>query len=158
MIDPDSFRSVLGRFVSGVTVLTMRDAGGKDHGMTVSAFSSVSLDPPLVLACIDRTAEMHDQLASGMHVVFNILSAHQEALSRRFSELEGTRRFEGVGFTRDRRGIPILDDVIAHLSCDITVRYAAGDHSIFLAHVDDAVTSDHRPLVYYRGGYTQLER
>jgi flavin reductase (DIM6/NTAB) family NADH-FMN oxidoreductase RutF len=157
-LDPDTFRSVLGRFASGVTVMTMRDASGHDHGMTVSAFCSVSLQPPLVLACIDRTAEMHDLLAPGTPVVFNILAAHQEALSRRFSELEGTRRFDGVGFTRDARGIPVLDDVLAWLICDLVARHDAGDHGIFLAAASDAHVRDMRPLLYYRGGYAELER
>lgn len=157
-LDPDTFRSVLGRFASGVTILTARDQAGDDRGMTVSAFCSVSLEPPLVLACIDRSAELHDQLELGMRVVFNVLAAHQEALSRRFSELEGTRRFDGIGFTRDRHGVPILDDVLANLSCAITTRYEAGDHSILLAQAEGATTRDVRPLLYYRGGYAELER
>lgn len=158
MIDPDTFRSVLGRFASGVTVLTTRDAEGVDHGMTVSAFCSASLVPPLVLACIDRSAELHPRLEPGMRVVFNILAAHQEVLSRRFAELEGRRRFDGIGFTRRPHGVPVLDDVLAWLDGEITVRYDGGDHGIYLAQVDEAATSDQRPLLYYRGGYAQLER
>jgi hypothetical protein len=95
-IDPDSFRSVLGRFASGVTVLTT-SVGNTDVGMTVSSFCSLSLQPPLVLACVARTADLHDMLPRGQRVVFNILSASQEALSRRFSEEEGSRRFDGPG-------------------------------------------------------------
>ncbi|HEX7121738.1 MAG TPA: flavin reductase family protein [Gemmatimonadaceae bacterium] len=158
MIDPDTFRSVLGRFASGVTVLTTRDAQGTDYGMTVSAFCSVSLQPPLVLACIDRSAEMQPRLAPGLPVVFNILAAHQEILSRRFSEVEGRQRFEGIGFSRRPHGVPVLDDVLAWLDCEITARYDGGDHGIYLARVDEAATSDQRPLLYYRGGYAQLER
>lgn len=157
-MDPDTFRAVLGRFASGVTVLTMRDAAGQDHGMTVSAFCSLSLEPPLVLACIDRSAEMHDMLAPGLHVVFNVLSAPQEALSRRFSELEGSRRFEGIGFSRDQRGAPVLDDVLAWLECELVTRYDGGDHGIFVARVQAAEWRELRPLLYYRGGYAQLER
>jgi flavin reductase (DIM6/NTAB) family NADH-FMN oxidoreductase RutF len=157
-IDPDTFRAVLGRFASGVTIMTMRDEAGADHGMTVSAFCSLSLDPPLVLACVDRRAEMHDMLAPGLGVVFNVLAAHQEALSRRFSEFIGTRRFDGIGFSRDPRGVAILDDVLAWLECHIQVRYDGGDHGIFVATVQHAQTSDFRPLLYYRGGYAHLER
>ncbi|HSA57378.1 MAG TPA: flavin reductase family protein [Gemmatimonadaceae bacterium] len=157
-MDSDTFRSVLGRFASGVTVLTTRDAEGNDRGMTVSAFCSVSLEPPLVLACIDRSAEMFPLLAPGLHVVFNVLSSPQEALSRRFSELEGSRRFEGIGFSRDVRGIPVLDDVLAWLQCEITAACEGGDHGIFIARVDDAAWEESRPLLYYRGGYAQLER
>ena len=157
-VDPDEFRSVLGRFASGVAVLTARSADGRDHGMTVSAFCSVSLVPPLVLACIDRSAELFPLLRPRLHVVFNILSSPQEALSRRFSELEGSRRFEGIGFSRDARGIPVLDDVLAWLQCEIVSDCDGGDHGIFIARVDDATWDELRPLLYYRGGYAQLER
>lgn len=157
-MDSDTFRAVLGRFASGVTVLTMRDPEGQDHGMTVSAFCSLSLEPPLVLACIDRSAEMFPLLGPGLQVVFNILASPQEALSRRFSELEGSRRFEGIGFTRDARGIPVLDDVLAWLQCEIVGTCDGGDHRIFVARVDDATWEELRPLLYYRGGYAQLER
>jgi flavin reductase (DIM6/NTAB) family NADH-FMN oxidoreductase RutF len=126
--------------------------------MTVSSFCSLSLNPPLVLACVDRTADLHDQLAEGQRVVFNILSAKQEALSRRFSEEEGSRRFDGIGFKRDKNGIAVLDDVVASIEASVVERHDAGDHSIFVAEVDDATSSDHRPLLYYRGGYAELER
>src|SRR5829696_179711 len=81
-LDPDQFRSILGRFASGVTVVTAVDAGGRDHGMTVSAFCSVSLAPPLVLVCIDRDASMHELLHETTHFAVNILSSRQESLSR----------------------------------------------------------------------------
>ena len=157
LIDPDTFRSVLGRFASGVTVLTTR-AGDSDLGMTVSAFCSLSLQPPLVLSCIDRTADLHNLLPRGHRVVFNILSASQEALSRRFSEEEGSRRFEGIGFRRQRHGIAVLDDVLASIEGHIVLQYDGGDHSIFIAEVDNASCDDLRPLLYYRGGYAELER
>lgn len=156
-LDTDTFRSVLGRFASGVTVLTTR-VGGQDLGMTVSSFCSLSLDPPLVLACVDRSAELHDILPDGQRVVFNILSASQEALSRRFSELEGSRRFEGIGFQRDRHGVPVLEDVLAWIEGRIERHHDGGDHTIFIALVDGATTHDLRPLLYYRGGYAELER
>ena len=157
MIDPDMFRSVLGRFASGVTVLTTR-SNNTDLGMTVNAFCSLSLDPPLVLSCIDKSAETHDLLPPGQRVVFNILSASQEALSRRFSEEEGSRRFEGIGFQRDHHGIAVLDDVLAWIEGRIVRQYDGGDHSIFIAEVDNATSNDVRPLLYYRGGYAELER
>jgi flavin reductase (DIM6/NTAB) family NADH-FMN oxidoreductase RutF len=156
-IDPDSFRSVLGRFASGVTVLTARN-GAADLGMTVSSFCSLSLQPPLVLACVDKAADLHGLLPNGQRVVFNILSAAQEALSRRFSEEEGSRRFDGIGFKRDRHGIAVLDDVLAWIEGSIVNQHDGGDHSIFVAEVDGAMSSDLRPLLYYRGGYAELER
>jgi flavin reductase (DIM6/NTAB) family NADH-FMN oxidoreductase RutF len=157
MLDPDSFRSVLGRFASGVTVLTTR-SGNTDVGMTVSAFCSLSLQPPQVLACVDKTADMHELLPKGQHVVFNILSSSQEALSRRFSEEEGSQRFDGVGFSRDKHGVAVLDDVLAWIEGTIVAQHDGGDHSIFVAEVHGATSSDLRPLLYYRGGYAELER
>lgn len=157
-LDPDQFRSVMGRFASGVTVVTTRDVAGRDHGMTVSAFSSLSLAPPLILFCIDRSASVHPALLAAEWVVVNILSAEQEALSRRFSHLEADARFDGIGFTRAHHGAPILDDVLACLECRIVGRHEGGDHDILLAEVDWAETRDARPLLYYRSGYAQLER
>ena len=157
MLDPDAFRSVLGRFASGVTVLTTR-SGNTDVGMTVSAFCSLSLQPPLVLACVDKTADLHHLLPKGQRVVFNILSATQEALSRRFSEEDGSRRFDGIGFRRDPHGVSVLEDVLAWIEAVIVEQHDGGDHSIFIAQVDGASSSDLRPLLYYRGGYAELER
>lgn len=154
-IDPDEFRSLLGRFASGVTILTTR-AGGKDHGMTVSAFCSASLEPPLVLACVDRSADMYAILSQASHFGISILSGGQEALSRRFAELPAGR-FDGIGFTRGETGVVLLDDAIAHLECRRLERYDAGDHGVFLGEVERGAAFDARPLLYYRGGYTALE-
>lgn len=148
---------MLGRFASGVTVLTTRH-GDTDLGMTVSSFCSLSLQPALVLACVDKTAELHALLPRGQRVVFNILSASQEALSRRFSEEEGSRRFDGIGFRRESNGIAVLEDVLAWIEASIVEQHDGGDHSIFVAEVDGATSSDLRPLLYYRGGYAELER
>ena len=156
MIDPHLFRSVLGRFASGVTVLTVRD-GEADHGMTASAFCSVSLSPPLVLACIDQRASMIPQLESAEHFGVSVLSEGQEAISRRFAELEGDR-FEGVGFTRGVNGVALLDDALAHLECRIAARHPAGDHTVYIGEVLEARVLAGRPLIYYRSGYAMLER
>lgn len=156
-IDAGEFRAALGRFASGVTVLTARDTDGRDHGMTVSAFCSASLVPPLVLACIDRTAEMHDILGKAKHFGVSILEEGQEALSRRFAELPAGR-FDGIGYSRAESGVVLLDDAIAHLECRRTDRYDAGDHSIYVGEVEWATCRPERPLLYYRGGYAQLER
>src|ERR687889_328985 len=117
-IDPDAFRAVLGRFASGVTVVTTRDARGLDHGMTVSAFCSLSLTPPLVLVCVDHTASVYPVISEAPHFAINILAAGQEALSRRFSGKD-PNRFEGIGYTRGQTGAPLLDDVLATIECTI---------------------------------------
>lgn len=157
-IDPDAFRSVLGRFASGITVLTTRDADGRDVGMTVSAFCSVSLHPPLVLACVDHEASMFGALQLTERFGVNMLASDQEALSRRFASAESVHRFEGIAFTRGESGVVLLDDALAHIECTIVDRHRAGDHTLFLGEVESAAANEGRPLLYYRGGYAQLER
>ena len=157
MIDSDAFRAALGRFSCGVTILTALDAKGRDHGMTVSAFCSVSLEPALVLVCIGHDASMHELMMRAEHVGISVLSAGQEALSRRFADPE-TDRFDGIGYTRGEKGVALLDDALVHLECDVIARHEAGDHTIIVCAVDRAEPFDGRPLLYYRGGYAQLER
>jgi flavin reductase (DIM6/NTAB) family NADH-FMN oxidoreductase RutF len=156
-IDPDSFRSVLGRFASGITVVTTRD-GDRDVGMTVSAFCSVSLRPPLVQVCVDHETSLHAALRQNQRYGVSILAADQEALSRRFSTAGSTRRFDGIGYRRGESGVVLLDDALAHLECRIVASHEAGDHTIFVGEVESASARGARPLLYYRGGYAQLER
>jgi flavin reductase (DIM6/NTAB) family NADH-FMN oxidoreductase RutF len=157
-IDPDSFRSVLGRFASGITVVTTRDAEQRDVGMTVSAFCSVSLDPPLVQVCVDHASSLYAALVVSTRYGVSILAAEQEALSRRFSTAESTRRFDGIGYRRGESGVLLLDDALAHLECRLVASHDSGDHTMFVGEVESATARNARPLLYYRGGYAQLER
>ena len=159
MIDADSFRSVLGRFASGVTIVTARDADGGDHGMTVSAFCSLSLSPSLVIVCIDHDASMHELLLSRPVIGINVLSAEQETYSRRFAADEDDR-FDGIAYTRGESGVVLLEDALAHMECRILRHHEGGDHTIFVAEIDraEAPATDGQPLLYYRGGYAQLTR
>jgi flavin reductase (DIM6/NTAB) family NADH-FMN oxidoreductase RutF len=157
MIDSDLFRAVLGRFASGITVITATAPDGTPHGMTVSAFASVSLDPPLILACIAHDATIAPLLSQATSFAVNVLSDTQEALSRRFAGRMNDR-FVGVGYRLGDLGDPQLDDVLAWLACRIVARHPAGDHVILVGQVEDAGVRDGRPLLYYRGGYAQLER
>lgn len=156
-VDQHSFRAVLGRFSSGVTVVTTRDRRGRDHGMTVSAFSSVSLDPPLVLISIGHDASMYAVMQKATHFIVNILSEGQEALARRFAE-PGPNRFAGIGYTRGKNGVAVLDEVLGQIECGVVMRHEAGDHDIIIGAVEAAVANEGKPLLYYRGGYAQLER
>ena len=156
-IDADLFRSVLGRFSTGITIVTVRDHNGRDHGMTVSAFSSLSLDPPLVLVCIGNDATMSETMQAAESFGINILNANQEALSRRFAGPIDDR-FTGVPRTHGALGNVLLDDVLASLECRVIARHPAGDHVIVVGEVDSGVVRDGKPLLYYRGGYAQLER
>lgn len=157
-IDPDSFRSVLGRFASGITVVTALDGDGRDVGMTVSAFCSVSLHPPLVQASIDRAASMFDALQHAEAFCVNVLASDQEAISRRFAAEDSMHRFDGVGYMRGENGVVLLDDALAHIECRMYARHDAGDHMLVVGEVERATARDARPLLYYRGGYAQLER
>lgn len=158
MIDSDTFRSVLGRFASGVSIVTARDDAGTDHGMTVSAFTSVSLEPPLVLVCIDHTASMHDLLLEYPRFGISILSSEQEAYSRRFATDPDTGRFDGIAYSRGDSGVVLLDNALAHIEGNVVQHLDAGDHTVFIAEVERAEARQGRPLLYYRGGYAQLER
>ena len=157
-IDPDSFRSVLGRFASGITVVTTVDAAGRDMGMTASAFASVSLVPPLISVCIDHTASMYGALLGAERFGVSILASDQEALSRRFAAMESSHRFEGIGYERGESGVVLLDEALAHIECRRVAQHEAGDHTLFIGEVERAMARDARPLLYYRGGYAQLER
>lgn len=156
-VTEDEFRNVLGRFPSGVTVVTSLAADGKDHGMTVSAFCSVSLSPPLVLICIEKTASAHPTLTTCDSFVVNILSADQEQAARRFAIVD-IDRFEGVGYSRTQKGIAVLDGVVAVIECRRSSLYEGGDHTVIIGEVESARAENSKPLLYYRGGYSQLER
>lgn len=157
MIDHDLFRAVLGRFASGITVITTRDTDGTPHGMTVSAFSSLSLDPPLILVCIANEATMAPLMARTASFAVNILSAGQESVSRRFAG-KFDDRFAGIGYHDGELGDPVLEDVLAWMQCRIVARHDAGDHVIVVGQVEQAGATDGKPLLYYRGGYATLER
>jgi len=156
-VSPDEFRAVLGRFPSGVTVVSTRGADGSDQGMTVSAFCSLSLDPPLVLICIEHSASVHEALTTAPGFAVNILSARQEQIARRFSIVD-IERFEGVGFTRSSSGYAILDDILGLIECRRVALHEGGDHTIIVGEVEATRIEIGTPLLYYRGGYAQLER
>ena len=157
-VNEEQFRSALGRFAVGVTVITTHSADGGDHGMTVSAFCSLSLQPPLILVCIDKTASIYDIITTAPNFAVNVLSMSQEPVARRFSVVD-IDRFEGVGFSRGRGEIPVIDDAVTVLECRRTASYDGGDHTIIIGEVEEARWNDSgRPLLYYRGGYAHLER
>jgi flavin reductase (DIM6/NTAB) family NADH-FMN oxidoreductase RutF len=154
-VEPPLFRQLLGRFATGVTVLTTRTPGGEPIGMTASSVASVSLDPPLVLVSVDRRHDMYAALDAATHFVLNVLAADQEMLSRRFAADE-PNRFGGVGFRPNKQGIAVLDGVLAHIECEKQSAIPAGDHTVFIGQVVGGSVTDRRPLLYYRGGYAGL--
>ncbi|HSI87848.1 MAG TPA: flavin reductase family protein [Pyrinomonadaceae bacterium] len=154
-ISEDEFRSALSRFPSGVTVVTTKDAAGRFHGITVSAFSSVSLDPPLVLICIERAAYSHPVfIESGVFAV-NFLSSEQSELSERFAApLED--KFGGIDFTVGDLGLPLIAGCLANLECKVRNTGDGGDHTIFIGEVESATVSDGDPLLYFRSDYREI--
>lgn len=154
-VDAALFRQLLGRFATGVTVITTRNTAGEPEGMTASSVASVSLDPPLLLVSVDHQNVMDQALAHSSHFIVNVLAADQEALSRRFAELENNR-FDGVGFHTGKHGLPILDGVLAHIECTKHAVVDAGDHAVYIGLVTGGAVTDRRPLLYYRGGYANL--
>jgi flavin reductase (DIM6/NTAB) family NADH-FMN oxidoreductase RutF len=156
-VEAPQFRQLLGRFATGVTVLTSRTPQGDPIGMTASSVASVSLDPPLVLVSVDKSHEMHAALDSGTHFVLNVLSSEQEALSRRFAG-EEQDRFRGVSYRQNERGIAVIEGVVAHIECEKHSTVPGGDHTVFIGMVVGGNATDRRPLLYYRGGYAGLSR
>jgi 3-hydroxy-9,10-secoandrosta-1,3,5(10)-triene-9,17-dione monooxygenase reductase component len=152
-LDAAEFRRVLGHFVTGVTVITTRDGDGQPAGLTANAFASLSLDPPLVLACIDRASDTHDLIAAARFFAVNVLAEGQERISRRFAADEVAPRFEGLAWRDETTGAPILDDVLAWVDCRVHSICEGGDHTIFIGEVLAADAREGVPLLFYRGGY-----
>jgi|SRR5215218_3842240 len=155
-ITNDEFRSALSRFASGVTVVTTKDAAGRLHGITVSAFSSVSLDPPLILICIERSAGSHHVFQESGVFVVNILSSEQQELSDRFAS-QLPERFDGVDMALNIDGIPVLANCLANLECRVKLTADGGDHSIFVGEVETASVYEGDPLIYFRSDYRTIE-
>jgi flavin reductase (DIM6/NTAB) family NADH-FMN oxidoreductase RutF len=154
-VDPSQFRQLLGRYATGVAVVTANSSDGTPAGMTVNSLTSVSLVPPLVSICVDTTADMHRVLRETNRLVLNLLAADQEMVSRRFAG-QHHNRFEGIGYRLNEHGLAVLDGVIAHIECERHATFEAGDHTIYVARVTGGRAAAGRPLVYYRGGYTGL--
>jgi flavin reductase (DIM6/NTAB) family NADH-FMN oxidoreductase RutF len=154
-IDEARFRQTLGYFASGVTVVTTGQEGDF-HGMTVSSFSSLSLNPPLILICIDKAVPTHDILARSGQFVVNVLEKRQEHLSRRFAT-SNADKFRGIAWHMGTLGIPVLDSVLAVIECQISTTYDGGDHTIFAGTVIDTEVHEGTPLLYYRRGYHELK-
>ncbi len=154
-VDPSQFRQLLGRYATGVAVVTANTANDTPAGMTVNSLTSVSLVPPLVSICVDVSADMHHVLLDADRFVLNLLAADQEMISRRFAGSH-TNRFEGIGYRLNHQGQVVLDGVIAHIECERYDSFRAGDHTVFVGRVTGGATAPGRPLLYFRGGYTGL--
>jgi len=154
-IDPSDFRRALAQFASGVTAVTTRDGSGRPLGLTVTAFSSVSLDPPLVLVCVDERSETHAGFRDSGTFGVSVLAEDQEEVSRRFA-WSGPAKFEKTGLVAGSTGVPLVAGALAHLECRVVAAHAAGDHTIYVGEIVALSTRAGRPLVYNQGGYRRL--
>ena len=155
-VTPQEFRAALGRFISGVTVITVETAGGEVHGMTASSFCSVSLRPPLVLVCIDHLAETYLHVRESGRFGVSVLREDQDALSEFFADPErnpdAARRLD-IRYNRMKSGTMIVAGTLANLDCRVVQAHEAGDHTIFVAEVQEVSVAEGAPLVYFRGRY-----
>jgi flavin reductase (DIM6/NTAB) family NADH-FMN oxidoreductase RutF len=154
-IDKQLFRRVMGNFATGVTVVTTKMGDGQPCGLTATAFTSVSLLPPLVLVCIGKESESYPHFAPAGLFAVNFLSRMQEAISQRFA-VSGGDKFNGIPWHPGILGAPILDGAIGHIECRIVHSYAGGDHTIYVGEIEDAAANDGEPLVYFRGAYRNV--
>lgn len=155
--DAREFRNTMGSFATGVTVVTTVDDKGELFGVTANSFSSLSLDPPLVLFCLDLKALSFDAFNSASHLNINILAHDQEEMSSHFAK-SGTDKWAGVDFETSDSGCPILPNSIATLECRKREIHNGGDHIIIIGEVENFTndTDGKRPLLFYKGRYNGL--
>jgi flavin reductase (DIM6/NTAB) family NADH-FMN oxidoreductase RutF len=158
-LDPVAFRRVAGTFATGVTVVTVERDPGVVHGMTANSFTSVSLDPLLVLVCVDQDARLLSFLKSQRRFGVSILRDDQQALSEYFAKLEQTLDEHsrlGIRYRWTSTGIPLLEGTLAELACNVVAEHLAGDHTLFLGEVESMECHEGQPLLFHRGQYRRL--
>jgi flavin reductase (DIM6/NTAB) family NADH-FMN oxidoreductase RutF len=155
------FRLALGQFATGVTVVTAERSPGQVHGMTANSFTSVSLEPPLILICVSHAAQLLPMLNRQKRFGVNILKNNQRAISEYFARIEESAETEkqlGIRYRWTEKGIPLLEDALVNLACNIIDSHVAGDHIIFIAEVESVEIYDGEPLLYLRGNYRHVAR
>jgi flavin reductase (DIM6/NTAB) family NADH-FMN oxidoreductase RutF len=154
-IEPPAFKRAMAQFATGIAVVTTRDAGGRPQGLTVNSFCSVSLEPALVLVCIDRRTEAHAGFRESGVFAVSVLNEEQESWSRRFAQ-GGPGKFEGVSFTTGRDGLLLVPDALAHLECRVVAAHEGGDHTVFVGEVLALDARPGRPLLYHGSRYRRM--
>lgn len=154
-IDSREFRNALGRFATGVTIITTADAEGRRYGVTANSYNSVSLDPPLVLWSLAKTSRSMDAFRECEAFAIHILGAHQEELARRFAS-RGDDKFAELATHAGHGDVPLFDNCVAHFECVTENRFEGGDHMIFLGRVVRFEACDHEPLLFHRGGFARV--
>ena len=148
-----TLRAVMSRFPTGVTVVAAVDAQGAPFGFTVNSFTSVSLDPPLVLVCVDINSSSHAPLMAADHFTVNILGADQSHVADRFASEPSDGRFEAVAWGPSEHGAPLIEGASAWLECSRHEVLPGGDHSILLGRVESVGEVEGAELLFHRGGY-----
>lgn len=153
--DSAYFRSALGRFATGVTIVTTETAEGEPWGLTVSSFNAVSLEPPMVLWSLSQKASALPHFLAAERYVIHVLSASQLHLAKRFSKGRQSERFAGVPLTRSPHGVPMLadEDTAAWFECWSYAKHPAGDHTLFIGQVERCARRYSQPLVYHAGDF-----
>ncbi len=158
-LSPVEFRKAMGCFATGVTIVTV-DLGGEVHGMTANAFASVSLDPLLLLVCVDHSARTHAHLHAKKRFGINVLAEDQRVISEYYAQPvcthERAEEEAGARFERTAQGTPMLRGALAYLECRLQSTQEAGDHTIFIAEVEDVVVREGEPLLFFRGDYRKI--
>lgn len=155
-ISKEQFRAALANFPSGVTVVTTKDADGKWHGITVSAFSSVSLEPPMILVCVDKRAGSHDALLQSRAFVVHILAEDHAHHSNNFASRRADK-FAGIEYRTGISEIPVLENALVSLECRLAHAHEGGDHTIFVGEIEKAEVREGNPLVYWKGNYRKIK-
>ncbi len=152
----ETFRAVMRRFPTGVTIVTTM-LGGVVKGFTANAIASVSVDPPMILVCVNRRARSHPIIAEAGHFCVNILRLEQQALAERFALRGDGDQFGTLPFTQARTGSPVLDGTLAYLDCELAEEHSAGTHTIFLGTVLACGAGDGSPLGYFNASYRDFQ-
>ncbi len=155
-MDMAEFRRILGHLASGVTVVTSLDPEGPVNGLTATAVTSLSLDPLLVLVCVDRAADTRGAIERSGSFAINVLGEDAEALARRFATYATEEKFDGVAYRGEVTGAPVLERALAWVDCRLRHQYEGGDHLIYVGEVVAGDARDGGPLLYFRGGYGRL--
>lgn len=150
------FRNVMGRFPTGVTIVATNDPAGVPVGLTVNAFSSVSLDPPLVLVCVGHTSSSHDTLIEGEGFSVNILSVGQADVALRFASEPSAGRFDEIDWSPGQLGNPLVSGAAAWMECALEGVLPGGDHSILLGRAKRFGVGEDPPLVFFEGAFRSV--
>jgi flavin reductase (DIM6/NTAB) family NADH-FMN oxidoreductase RutF len=155
----NEFRLALGQFATGVTVVTAERAPGRVHGMTANSFTSVSLDPLLILICVSHSAQLLPMVQRHKRFGVNILKESQRTVSEYFARTEESAELEkrlNIRYRWTETGVPLLENALVNLACTLVDSHVAGDHTIFIAKVSSVEIYDGEPLLYLRGGYLHV--